>query len=153
MANRNRTLKRILSTVVIAFVVSVTSFGQPYKNAAGIKAGYSSGFVFKHFLNHNFVLDGQALYNARGFQFSAFYGYQFSPYDKERLYYYWGAGAFAGSWENDRSIGIALNAGSEFVFRQAPVAVGVEWKPMFNIYRNMDLGLVDFALTVKVILK
>jgi hypothetical protein len=126
---------------------------QPYEHAIGIKAGYSSGVVYKMLTYRGGALAGQALYNNRGFQFTALYEYQFTPYAKKRLYYYGGGGIHAGNWEDEFALGIALSLGTEFVFRKAPLTAGLEWKPMVNLYRTFGYAIPDIALTVKVILQ
>lgn len=125
-------------------------FAQPYKNAVGARAGYSSGITFRHFVDREILVAGLALYNQHGFQFTALYEYQFSPYAKKRLYYYGGAGLHAGNWDEEFALGAAVAVGSEFVFRKAPVIIGLEWKPMINFYRIFDFAIPDLAVTFRV---
>jgi hypothetical protein len=125
---------------------------QPYDNSVGLRAGYSSGLAFRHFINRDFAIEAQALYNPFGFQLSALFETQFSPYPKERLQYYFGIGPHTGNWDNEFSLGAAVIAGGEFIFREAPVILGLEWKPMINIYKQFDFVIPDFALTFKVVL-
>lgn len=132
------------------FFCQAILFAQPYKNAVGARAGYSSGITFSHFIDREILVAGLALYNQHGFQFTALYEYQFSPYAKKRLYYYGGAGLHAGNWEEEFSLGAAVAIGSEFAFRKAPIIIGLEWKPMINFYRIFDFGIPDLAVTLRV---
>ena len=134
------------------FVFSGYLSAQPYEHAVGIKAGYSSGVVYKLFLDKGAALEGQALYNKHGFQFTALYEYHFTPYAKRRLYYYAGFGPYGGEWDEEFALGAAVCIGSEFVFRKAPLTMGLEWKPMINLYRIFDYAIPDIAMTVKVVL-
>lgn len=134
------------------FVFSGYLSAQPYERAVGIKAGYSSGIVYKLFLDNSIALEGQALYNNHGFQFTALYEYHFMPYAKRRLYYYAGFGPHGGEWDEEFALGAAICLGSEFVFRQAPLTLGLEWKPMINLYKSFDYAIPDLAVTVKVVL-
>lgn len=143
-------MKRKILYSIIVIMIGVGTQAQPYRNAVGIKAGFSSGVVFKHFTDKRIALEGQALYNPFGFQFTALYEYQFTPYAKERLYYYAGGGIHSGNWSEEFSLGAALLVGSEFAFRKAPLTIGLEWKPMVNFFRVFDYGPADLALTVKV---
>lgn len=136
--------------IVVFILVSGSMQAQPYHNGAGIKAGYSSGLIFKHFISKHRAIEFQGLYNNHGFQFTGIYAFQFSPHPKDRLQYYTGAGIFGGNWEEEFSLGIALAGGAEYIFRDAPLSLGVEWKPMANLYRNPALAIPDIAITVSV---
>lgn len=143
-------MKKLISTCVFVLLSHAALQSQPYNNAVGVRAGYSSGVTFRHFIDREFMAEGLALYNRDGFQFTAIYGYQFSPYAKERLYYYAGAGLHAGNWDEAFALGAAVMAGTEFAFRKAPVIIGIEWKPMINFYRVFDFAIPDLALTLQV---
>jgi len=146
----NKRMTRLLYIASFMLLFQGVLFAQPYKNAVGVRAGYSSGITFRHSIDREFLAEGLALYNRHGFQFTALYGYQFTPYAKERLYYYGNAGLHIGNWEEDFALGAAIAVGSEFVFRDAPVIIGLEWKPMINIYRILDYGIPDIAVTLRV---
>lgn len=156
---------RLLYIAAFVLLFQGMLFAQPYKNAVGVRAGYSSGITFRHSIDRKLLVEGLALYNRHGFQFTALYGYQFSPYPKERLYYYgsaglhvgnWqeelapGAGSNAVDWQEEFALGAAIAVGSEFAFRDAPVIIGLEWKPMINIFRFFDFGIPDIAVTLRV---
>lgn len=132
--------------------MSAALVAQPYTNAVGVKAGYSSGILFKHFFEDEFSLEGQALYNPKGFQVNGLMAYQFSPYPKERLQYYAGGGVYGGDWDGELAIGLGVVMGSEYVFRNTPLVIGLEWKPSINLFRSFDTALPDIGLTVKVTL-
>ena len=146
-------IKRVVYLLLILSFTTCIVGAQPYEHAIGIKAGYSSGIMYKMYADRNGVLSGQALYNRHGFQFTALYDYQYTPYARKRLYYYAGGGVYAGDWEDEFALGIALSLGGEFVFRKAPLIAGLEWKPMVNLYKSIGYAVPDFALTVKVILQ
>lgn len=143
---------RLRFTLFIFFITTSFVAAQPYEHAVGIKAGYSSGVVYKLFLDKKGALEGQALYNSHGFQFTALYEYQFTPYAKKRLFYFAGVGPHAGNWDEEFALGVALNLGAEFVFWKTPLIMGLEWKPMVNLYKVSGYAIPDIALTVKVVL-
>ena len=143
-------MKRLMFISICMVLVQGELQAQPYKNAVGVRAGYSSGITFRHFTRREPFLEGMALYNMHGFQFTALYGYQFTPYAKKRLYYYGGAGLHAGNWQEEFSLGTAVALGAEFAFRKAPVIIGLEWKPMVNLLRVFDAGIPDLAVTLRV---
>lgn len=145
-------MKFLRNTLLLLIVTTLQVAAQPYDNAVGIKAGYSSGVTFKHFIKNEITMEAQALYNPHGFLFTAIYGYQFTPYSKKRLHYYAGAGLHTGNWDNEFALGAAILAGSEYVFREVPIVVGIEWKPMINFYKLFDYALPDVAVTFRVVI-
>lgn len=141
------------SFIIVILSVTLSMSAQPYKYALGVKAGYSSGFMAKYISNDDLFLEGEALFNQHGFQFTGASGYQFTPYDKKRLYYYFGGGLHSGNWEDEFSFGIAAIAGAEFVFREIPLTIGAEWKPMINLFKVFDYTIPDIGLAVRITFK
>lgn len=138
--------------VFLTVIFSTVMNAQAYKNAIGIRAGYSSGLSYRHLSIRSLVLEGQALFNSKGFQFTALAEYQFTPHDKRRVYYYAGAGPCYGDWEGKTAIGAALVVGTEYVFRQVPLCMGAEWKPMVSFYTDINYLLPDFGVTVRYVI-
>ena len=152
-------MKKRIDFILFIVLTAASLQAQPYENAAGIRAGYSSGLNFKHITDDNLVIEGDGLYNRHGFQFTGVLAYQFSPYDKKRLYYYVGGGVFGGNWIEDvfvgakeASVGAALVVGSEYVFREIPLTIGLEWKPMVSIFKTFHYAIPDIGLTVRFVI-
>ena len=135
--------------ILILSMLYVTLQAQPYRNAVGIRAGFSSGLNYKHITYDDLLIEGKALYNRHGFQFTGIAGYQFSPYDKKKLQYYAGGGIFAGNWDTEPAVGFGVLVGTEYVFRQVPLAIGLEWNPMFKLYKTFAYAIPDVGLTVR----
>jgi hypothetical protein len=135
-------------------MISLQSIAQPppYQNAAGIRAGYSNGLSYKRFLDTQQAIDVYALYHPDGFQLAAYYEYQVSPHFRNRLQYYAGAGAFSGNWASEYSVGPSLIAGGEFIFREIPLIIGIQWKPMVNAWKQFDVAWYDFGMTVLIVI-
>jgi hypothetical protein len=138
--------------IIFALLFSSGLHAQAYKNAVGIRAGYSSGLNYRHLAYRGMLYEGQALFNSTGFQFTALAGFQYTPHDKKRVYYYAGAGPYYGNWDGETAVGAALALGSEFVFRQVPLTIGAEWKPLVNLYRNFNHVIPDFGVTVRLVI-
>jgi hypothetical protein len=145
-------MKKLYFISIVLFTSGYLLNAQPYNNGAGFKAGYSSGLTYKYFIDKTSALEAQALYNKHGFQLTAFYKFQFTPYARKRLFYYFGIGPYGGEWNGEFALGAAALAGSEFVFRKAPLILGIEWKPMINIYKIFDTAIPDLSITAKVVL-
>jgi hypothetical protein len=145
-------MKKIQLSILFLILFASISIAQPYDFSVGVRAGYSSGLNMKMFMNDDFAIDAQGLYNKSGFLLNVLYEYQFSPYPKERLQYYFGAGPHSGNWDGEFALGVAIMLGCEYIFRQAPVTIGLEWKPMMNLYKQFDYVIPDIGLTFRVIL-
>ncbi len=143
--------KRLLLIAATLFFV-VTLHAQAYNNAVGIRAGYSSGLNFRHINDDHQVWEAQTLFNSIGFQFTGIFNYQFTPHDKKRVYYYAGAGLFGGNWEDEVCAGVAISFGAEYVFREVPLTIGLEWKPMVKLYNDFDYVIPDVGLSVRFVL-
>ena len=161
-------MKRLLlfSTLII---LSCGAFSQEFRQAVGIRAGYTGGVEFRIYTNelnsYKFLLGARE----RGAVFHAIKEFHrpdlFSFTDQLNFVYGFGVHAGYERWDQryyhyQRSnyvthtafiAGIDGLAGLEYMFREVPVSLGVEVKPYFDLFgREMfDLGLFDFAFTVK----
>jgi len=62
--------KRII-LIIITVLFSAALNAQAYKNAIGIRAGFSSGLNYRYLTDHSLVIEGMGLFNRTGFHFSA----------------------------------------------------------------------------------
>ena len=141
--------KRIILLVFLGVMLATEVHSQPYELGIGIRAGYTNGINVNYFFERDRALGLLAAYNAHGFQSTFQYIYEFTPYDKKRLYYYFGGGFHLGNWDNAFAGGVAAMAGAEFVMREVPLVIGAEWKPMLNIGGVFGYELVDFGIIVR----
>lgn len=161
-------MKRFLILFLFLFFIQ-TLFAQEFRQAVGIRAGWSAGFEYRIFsddLNsYKFLLSTRD----RGMQFHAMK--EFHRYDlfdfSDQLVFVFGAGMHAGyerwdvhhyyyhsSYYQTRTAFIAgLDglAGLEYYFYKAPVCLGLEVKPFFDFFGRdfFDVGFFDFAFTAK----
>jgi hypothetical protein len=146
-------IKQLLLLCLLIVGSKETVDAQNYRNAVGIRGGYSSGFTFKHNIHRHYAVDVQAIYNKDGFQLNGLYEYHFSPYDRKRLYYYAGAGPYAGNFNDKFAVGAAAALGAEFILRSAPVSFGVEWKPFINAFREFNFSPQDVGIHVRLMFR
>ena len=136
---------------VLFFMGLMELDAQPYRHAAGIRAGYSSGISYKGFMLHRmsaFQID--FLYNRHGLNLSALYAYHLEPFQKSsRTFIYLGGGPFGGEWEDEFSIGLAALAGLEYTLRDLPLNFSIDWKPMLNVYAVFEPDLLDFGISIR----
>jgi hypothetical protein len=143
-------IKRLLVIWLLLVNVPVFLMGQPYEHAAGVRAGYSSGFTYKGFLRYRMSalrLDG--LYNPHGLHICLQYLYHAEPFRNSRWLVFAGGGAFSGRWEGSFSAGLSVTGGIEYVMRDLPLNFGLDWKPMLNIYRDYGIDLLDFGISIR----
>lgn len=145
------------------------AIGQGYSQAAGIRAGWSSGLEYRFYTDdsnsYKFLLSGRN----RGLQ--AHVLKEFHQYDRfsfsNQLVFVYGFGIHAGyerwnewyvapgrSWYGTRSsfiVGGDGLAGLEYIFDELPISTGIEVKPYFDLLGKnpFRVNLFDFAFTVK----
>jgi hypothetical protein len=161
-------MKRLLLISIIVLSTGF-AFSQEFKQAVGIRIGYTGGVEYRVYtdeLNSYRFLIGS---RDRGLILQAmkeWHRYDLFPSTDQWIFVY-GAGVHAGyeRWDqqyynNNYSyyvtrtafvVGLDGLAGLEYLFRKAPVSLGFEVKPYFDLFgREMfDFQLFDFALTVK----
>jgi hypothetical protein len=74
----------------------------------------------------------------------------------EAIYYYVGVGAFMyiETTENENQddkffLGFLGEAGLEYRFRNAPIAIGIDWRPSFKIIDKTKFSVGGFGLNVR----
>jgi hypothetical protein len=162
-------MKRILFLAV--FILTITgASAQGFKQAAGIRAGWiNPGIEYRHYTSEMHSLKALLSVRDRGVQLHAlteFYQYDLFPFSYQLVFFY-GAGVHFGfqSWDETivelnkiypktkSSIVAGLDGliGVEYLFYEAPVKVGLEAKPFFDVFgrHGFDVRLLDFAFTVK----
>ncbi len=162
-------MKRILFLAVFIFAISGVN-GQGFKQAAGIRAGWiNPGIEYRYYTSEMHSLRALLSVRDRGVKLHAlteFYQYDLFPFSYQLVFFY-GAGVHFGfeSWdetvvelnriypETKSSIVAGLDGliGVEYLFYEAPVKIGLEAKPFFDVFgrHGFDVRLLDFALTVK----
>lgn len=160
-------MKRYVIQLIL--LLPLATFAQTFKNAVGIRGGYTSGFEYRIYTDdansYKFLLgtrnDGVQLYAFKEF-------HQYDLFDfTDRLVLYYGAGAHVGyeqwqkhyiqentSWYEDRTAliaGVDGLVGVEYLFYDVPISVGVEAKPYFDLFgrKVFDLDLFDVGFTVR----
>ena len=161
-------MKRFLVIALLAISSQFVS-AQGYKQAIGVRAGWSSGFEYRFYTDdsnsYKLLLSGRN----RGFQVHALK--EFHQYDlfsfSDQLVFIYGFGIHAGyerwnewhatpsrSWYDRRSsliVGGDGLAGVEYIFDEFPISAGFEVKPYFDLLGEepFRVNFFDFAFTVK----
>ena len=162
------TMKRILLFFFILFTIN-TVFAQDFRQAVGIRAGWTGGFEYRVFTDdynsYKFLFSSRD----RGLQLHAMK--EFHRYDlfdfTDQLTFVFGGGIHLGyerwdvryynyntSYYRTRSAliaGLDALAGLEYTFYTVPISLGFEVKPYFDLWGRdiFDVNIFDFAFTAK----
>jgi hypothetical protein len=147
------TKKIYLISLALTLVLATWSAdlkAQPYGHTVGIRAGYSSGISYKGFRLHRMgAIEGNILYNRHGFNLSALYEQHWEPFRDEKFLLYLGGGPFGGDWDEEFSMGLVAVAGIEYTIRDVPLNIGLDWRPMLNVYRIFAADFLDFGVCIR----
>ena len=133
--------KTVLIFLFFGFVFQAGA--QEYTNGIGFRGGLFNGITFKHFTTDNMALEGILSSRWRGFQITGLVEHHKDINDVENLRWFYGYGAHIGFYDGKyypygdelsyTNIGIDGIIGLEYVIPNAPVSLGIDWKPYFNL--------------------
>ncbi|MGB5988920.1 MAG: hypothetical protein WBG43_04180 [Marinifilaceae bacterium] len=137
-------MRKILMTLVI--FLSMLSFGkaQDYNTGIGFRGGLPGGLTIKHFVTRSHAVEGIISSRWCGLNITGLYEIHNDFEDVIGLSWYYGFGAHIGFWNGDKVdwgkpnrsytvIGLDGVIGLEYVLAEAPISIGLDWKPAMNI--------------------
>ena len=161
-------MKKFLSLVIL-ILIGFYAKSQGFSNAIGLRGGLSSGFEYRFYTDdtnsYKFLLSTRN----SGIQFHGlkeFHRYELFDFTDQLVFFY-GGGLHVGfeSWDvvryrdNIRWVdsrtsliaGLDGLVGVEYIFYEAPVSVGLEAKPYFDVFGKNTFRVqpFDFAFTIK----
>lgn len=161
-------MKRLFIFVILASMGLIIN-AQEFKQAAGVRLGWSPGFEYRIFSDD--VNSYRFLLSTRGRGGQIHLLKEFHRYDlftfTNQLFFFYGAGVHAGyeRWDlkhyNENTqwytthtavvAGMDGVAGLEYVFYKVPVSLGFEAKPYFEFFGQevFDLEPFDFGFTAR----
>jgi len=138
------------SLLCLIMAVATGTYAQPYDHAAGVRAGFSSGFTYKGFFLHRMSAVGvDVLYNPNGMVISGRFLLHFEPVRNDQWLLYAGGGPMGGRWDDELSLGVVGSVGIEYIMRDLPLNFGFDWRPMLGIYRFTAYELLDIGFTIR----
>ena len=141
---------KVIYMIALMAATSMRLSAQPYEHSVGVRAGYSSGIVYKAFFRHRpTAIEGGLLYNRHGFNLSALVEYHPELFRNKRIQVYMGGGAFGGEWDDEFSLGIAGVAGIEYILRDLPLSISADWRPMLNLFVDFEPDWLDFGVSIR----
>jgi hypothetical protein len=150
-------MKKIILTLILVLSILMSAGAQDYKTGIGLRGGISQGLTLKHFLNEKTAVEGLLQTHWGGVELTGLYEiFNARAFDVERLNWYYGFGAHIGSYNNaDLPSGTVLGLdgilGLEYSFVEAPINIGVDWKPVFNLVGDNNFRGDGIALSIRYI--
>jgi hypothetical protein len=153
-------MKKIFISFALIFCSHSLVDAQDYVNSVGVRVGPSNGIVFKHFFSANNAIEGIISLRWGGFNLTGLYERHQPVFETDGMYFMYGAGGHVGSynsnpWVNNARtltiIGIDGMIGLEYVFREVPFNISLDWKPALNLIGYYGLWNDEFALSVRYI--
>ena len=124
----------------------------------GLATAQEVGVRFGDIVGNNVAVDGVFDFKGKrihadvsfgdGVGIEALYDFIVKPLEGEAFYYYVGAGAF--TWLGDPfRLGVLGELGLEYRFNGVPIALGLDWRPSFQIIDDTKFHFDRFGLNVR----
>ncbi len=137
-------MRKIVLTVILALSIVTLAAAQDYNTGVGLRGGLSQGLTIKHFLGEKAAVEGLLSTRWAGFDITGLYEIHNQAFEVDHLRWYYGGGAHIGFWNGDNVswgtagesytvIGIDGILGIEYSFSEAPINIGLDWKPAINL--------------------
>jgi hypothetical protein len=151
-------MRKIFFSLILVIGIAAIANAQDYNNGIGLRGGYENwGLSFKHFISKNNAFEG-FLYGApHGFNITGLYEIHNKAFDVDQLNWYFGFGAHVGTFDNtetdnsDFVLGPDGIIGIEYSFTEAPINIGLDWNPYFNILGDPGFKPSGFAISIRYI--
>lgn len=140
----------LMAGLLLTTGVLSTSMAQSYRSAIGLNIGSILGVNYKQFIGHsNSAMEINFGYQRHGVMLSGVYQFHFNLVDE--LYLYVGGGVNVGmvnlNHDNGKfALGIDPTVGFEYKFREAPIALAVDYTPQINIFSPMNFSVAAFKI-------
>lgn len=144
--------KSVVVLVITCLVFSLSNLqGQNYNTGVGLRLGSPSGFTVKHFIAPKAAVEGMLSFGWGGLGVTGLYELHNDILEVPGLTWYYGVGAHLATstsrtnpWGN-RSDNVYLGAdgiiGMEYTFKEAPITIGVDAMPLFNLVERPAVWL------------
>ncbi len=152
-------MKKTFFAWILIFTVYFIGQSQEYNNAIGLRGGIFSGISFKHFVGQNTAIEGILDSRWHGFQVIGLMEHHNDISDLDGLRWFYGYGGHIGFYDgyyttwgentNYTLIGIDGIIGLEYLFKDIPVSISLDWKPYINLTGYTGFGGDGGALSVR----
>jgi hypothetical protein len=148
--------------LVVLFMVAIFSAKSQgeYESAVGLRGGFYKGLTIKHFISNKVALEGLLTSRYNGVNVTGLIEFHNQAFDTEGLNWYFGGGAHAGFYNGNyysyygnsnygTTIGFDGIIGIEYTLDFIPLNIGLDWKPMFNLFGGSYFRGDSGALSVR----
>jgi hypothetical protein len=154
-------MKKIILLSLFVIAAFVHGNAQDYNTGIGLRAGFFSGLTVKHFINQSHAIEGILSSRWEGIDLSGMYEIHQLAFNAPGLNWYYGVGAHIGFWDGNNGnwdddddhsvVGISGILGIEYSFRNAPINIGIDWKPVLNVIGDSDFWADGGAISIRYI--
>ncbi len=122
------------------------------------------GITAKYFPTTNAALEGIATFRWGGVNVTGLAEFHVPVFDTKGMTFYYGGGVHLGVWDSGKAIdkpdtgskfnfGIDGIVGLEYAFFKAPLSLGLDWKPNFNIVTDSRLIMDEISFHVRYLIR
>ena len=137
---------------ILVVLVFLTSFVLTNAQELGVRFGYegvSNVAVDAVFGVSKFSrIHADLAFGSNGVGVDALWDFLYKPLGSESLNWYLGVGPYI-TIDDPFWLGAAAEAGIEYRFSGAPIALGVDWRPKFSIIETTDLHFDGFGVNLR----
>ncbi|MGV8092395.1 MAG: hypothetical protein AB2L24_11085 [Mangrovibacterium sp.] len=154
-------MKKIILLSLFVIAAFVRGNAQDYNTGIGLRAGFFSGLTVKHFINQSHAIEGILSSRWEGIDLSGMYEIHNLAFNVPGLNWYYGFGAHIGFWDGNNGnwndgddhsvVGISGILGIEYSFSNAPINIGIDWKPVLNVIGDSDFWADGGAISIRYI--
>ena len=155
-------MRKIILTVILSVSILTLASAQDYKTGVGLRGGLSQGLTLKHFVSSKAAFEGLLSTRWAGFDVTGLYEIHNNAFDVDHLNWYYGGGAHIGFWNGNNTtwgtagtdytiIGIDGILGIEYSFTEAPINIGIDWKPAINLVGYTGFWADGGAISIRYI--
>ena len=148
-------MKKIFIALTLIIGLSLAANAQDYKTGIGLRGGTAWGLTVKHFVSEKNAFEGFLYAYPHGFNVTGLYEIHNKAFDVDNLNWYFGFGAHLGSYDeadlHDFVLGADGVIGIEYSFTEAPINIGLDWNPYFNIIGYEGFKPASAAISIRYI--
>jgi hypothetical protein len=155
-------MRKIVLTFILAVTITAMASAQEYKTGVGLRGGFSNGLTIKHFLGERNAIEGIIATRWKGVDITGLYELHNRAFEVEHLNWYYGFGAHVGFYDGSNTtwgtygtsytiVGIDGILGIEYSFSEAPINIGLDWKPAINVIGDNHFWGDGGALSIRYI--
>lgn len=141
-------MKKFLMMAAL-LITTLTVSAQDYNWAIGVRGGgANSGLTVKNNMGSN-AWEATADWGYGDYlRLQGLYLWQ-QPVITDGFNFYYGAGAYVGSWASKVGVGVEAVVGLEYKIPSLPIAFSVDYRPNIGVLPNFGFGYSDIGLGVK----